>query len=157
MDGIRQYLLSVMTAALISAVAVKLMGTKGIYSATVKLLAGLFLSITIISPLVKMQSLNLNNYFGQLESDASNAVTGGEFLASEAMASIIKDRVSAYILDKASDFDLQLDVEVTLTNSDPPAIDTIMLQGTVSPYARGQIERIIAEDIGVPKERQLWK
>lgn len=157
MDGIRQYLLSVVAAALISSVAVKLISTKGIYSTTVKLLAGIFVSITILSPLVKMRSLSLNNYFSRLENDASDVIEEGESLASEAMASIIKDRVRAYILDKATDLNMQLDVEVLLTDSDPPTIDTIMFQGSASPYAKSQMERFISKDIGVPKERQLWK
>lgn len=156
MEGIRQYLLSIVAAALISTLAISLIGKKGLYSAIVKLLAGLYLSITVISPWTKLQFADLSAYLNGLELDATDVIAEGEYMASEAVSSIIIKHVEAYILDKASALDLQIEVEITLTDADPPSIHTVIIKGSASPYAKQQLQQIIAEDIGVPKENQSW-
>ena len=58
MDSIRQYLLSITAAAVICAIINALSGKKGTTSAVVKLLSGLFLTLSVISPLLNLEHLH---------------------------------------------------------------------------------------------------
>ena len=156
MEDIRQYLLSIVAAAIVSALAINMIGKKGIYTTVVKLLAGLFLSITIISPWTKLQLQDLSSYFSDLELDAEDIVSEGEDMAVSATASIIKEQVTAYILDKASSLGLNLEVEVTMTESSPPVPSAVALKGTASPYAKQHLQQIITDELGIPEENQSW-
>ena len=75
-------------------------------------------------------------------------------MAREAERDIIKARIQAYILDKADSFGTQLDVEVILDQDNIPT--SVELRGNISPYAKAQLTGIITENLGIPKEYQLW-
>lgn len=156
MDDIRQYLLSVVSAAVISALAINVIGKKGIYASVVKLLAGLFLSITVISPWAKLQIGDLSSYLDNLELDAADVIAKGEYMAADAAGTIIKDQLEAYILDKASAIGIQVKVEVVLTDTDPPVPCSVTISGAASPYAKQRLQQMIADELGIPKENQSW-
>lgn len=86
--------------------------------------------------------------------DAEDAAAMGENLARDSMADIIKEETEAYILDKAADLHANLRVEVTIGEDNLPAAVTI--SGEASPYARRQIQAMIANDLGISKENQKW-
>lgn len=156
MDDIRQYLLSVVSAAVISALAINVIGKKGIYASVVKLLAGLFLSITVISPWAKLQIGDLSSYLDNLELDAADVIAKGEYMAADAAGTIIKDQLEAYILDKASAIGIQVKAEVVLTDTDPPVPCSVTISGAASPYAKQRLQQMIADELGIPKENQSW-
>ena len=86
--------------------------------------------------------------------DAEDAAAMGENLARDSMADIIKEETEAYILDKAADLHANLRVEVAVGEDNLPAAVTI--SGEASPYARRQIQAMIANDLGISKENQKW-
>ena len=94
--------------------------------------------------------------FFRLELDAEDIVSEGEDMAVSATASIIKEQVTAYILDKASSLGLNLEVEVTMTGSSPPVPSAVALKGTASPYAKQRLQQIITDELGIPEENQSW-
>ena len=86
----------------------------------------------------------------------TDAVAEGEQQTKTALARLIKQRTCAYILDKAQALNVALEVEVTLSDDDIPVPEAVRLKGKVSPYAKGRLQTIIAEDLGIEKERQTW-
>ena len=86
--------------------------------------------------------------------DAEDAAAMGENLARDSMADIIKEETEAYILDKAADLHAHLRVEVAVGEDNLPAAVTI--SGEAAPYARRQIQAMIANDLGISKENQKW-
>lgn len=156
MEAIRGYLLSVTAAAVICAVVSALLGKKGTISAMGKLLTGIFLAITVISPLAKIQLSNADALWDDLSVDAAAAVAAGEEAANNELRAGIKSQTEAYILDKAASYAAELTVEVTLSDDDPPLPCAVRLTGSVSPYAKRQLQQLIAEDLGIPKEAQTW-
>ena len=70
------------------------------------------------------------------------------------LAQIISEQTEAYILDKAADLHANLHVEVTVGEDNLPT--AVTLSGEASPYARRQIQAIIANDLGISKENQKW-
>lgn len=156
MEGIRQYLLSVILAAIFCALTVNILGKKGVYTAVVKLLTGLFMAVVVIAPWRKLQITDLSGYLDSLNFEASEIVQEGEDMAAEATASIIKDNIEAYILDKAFSLGLDIQVNVVLTETSPFAPDSVTVSGSVSPYAKQKLQKIISDELGIPEEKQSW-
>ena len=156
MEDIRQYLLSVIAASIISALAIRISGKTGAFVSVVKLLAGIFIIITVIAPWTKLKLNDLSSYFSDLQLQASDAAQLGESLAVDAKTSIIRTQIEAYILDKASVLDLNIEDEVIVTGTEPLQPESVTIKGTVSPIGKQRLGQIIADELGIPKEKQLW-
>ena len=155
MEGLRNYLLSIFSAAIICAIVMRLMGEKGTHATLTKLIAGLFLAFTVIYPLADIRIGDLTGLTAGYSDTAEQAAAMGQLLTKESIASGIKAKTEAYILDKAAALNTRLQVEVTLSD-DIPCPKAVRLAGSVSPYAKAQLQTIIAQDLGIAKESQLW-
>ncbi len=154
MNVLRQYVLSIVAASIISAV---IMGffQGGTTKQLLKILCGLFLAFSVIRPI---QEFDINNLSlpGEAETREGEALASmGEELATEAMADIIKAETEAYILDKAAQLNLTLEVQVTVSG-EPPLPVSVQLTGPASPYGRQQLEALLSRELGIPKENQIW-
>ena len=152
-----QYFLSVVSATVISSIVISLSSKKGTYGAIIKLLSGIFLSLTIVRPLVDVKIQNWESYLYEFDHSAATIAEEGQESAKTELASIISDNTRAYILDKASALGLQLEIEVILTDEMPPAPVSVVLEGNVSPYAKKIMQKYIADNLGIPEEQQVWK
>lgn len=157
MDALRSYMISVLASAIICSIVNRWLGTKGTHGAILKLLTGLFMTITMLSPLIQINLSNTESYFDWITTDADAAVYNGQLIAMESTAEIIKEQTEAYILDKAAFWELNLAVEVTLSESDPPVPISVVLRGNASPYAKNQMSSWIASEIGISEDQQIWK
>ena len=157
MDEIKKYLLCVISAGIVCAVVIKIAGDKGLLSSMIKLLAGLFMSITVISPVISLQINEFSNYLEGMEIDAQGLVAEGLNVASAEKSALIIENTEAYILDKASSLGAHLEAEITLSNSEELNPYSVCLIGDASPYVKQKMQRIITEDLGIPEERQSWK
>lgn len=156
MDGIRQYILSVVAAAIICAILRSILGDKGNTAGMVKLICGLFLAFTVVRPIAEIQIGELALFTDGIEAEARQAVSAGEIYAWESMAAIIKAESEAYILDKAKSLGAELTVEVTVSSDASPVPTAARITGAVSPAAKTQLQTILEEDLGIPKECQIW-
>ena len=132
------------------------MGDKGTQGAVAKLLTGIFLALTVISPLAKVELNRLADIVLDHRQSGLAAAAAGEEMTRQALAESIKSRSEAYILDKAAALEVSLTVEVEVTDEDIPVPCQIRLSGQVSPYAKNRLSGIITEDLGIEKERQIW-
>ena len=156
MDDIRKYLLSIIASAIICAAVIRICGQKGMISAMIKLLAGIFMSITVISPLLKLQIGNFTEYLGALEMETDRYVDEAEDAAAIERSAIITEKLESYILDKATSLGVSIDVEVELSDSDIQTPNKVLITGEVSPYNKQRLQQIIENDLGIPEENQLW-
>lgn len=156
MESVQNYLISVVAASVVCGIVNSIMGKKGTAASVIKLVTGIFLSLTVISPLVQIRLTDLEYVTDSLALDASMAAAYGEDLSIQAMTSIIKSEAEAYILDKAASLGVELEVEVTLQDTDPYAPESVCLKGSASPYVKSQLTQYIAKQMGIPEEAQLW-
>jgi len=156
MDSVRQYILSVIAAASICGCFSALFTNKNTFGGIVKMLTGLFLTITVISPIAKVNFHNYTTYFDDLTIKAEDAASYGSQMAEDSMRTIIKSQTEAYILDKANALGLNLSVEVILDDADSLTPCAITLNGAASPYAKSRLQQYIIQDLGIPKECQEW-
>lgn len=156
MDGIREYLLRITVAALCCGIIISVTGSKGMAGVTVKFLAGVFMVILVVNPLVGLRLDSFSNILDGIRFDADQAAAYGQNTANESCGDIIKENVTAYILDKAGSSGAALRVEVTLDDSVPPVPCSVKIQGRISPYERSLLSDMIEQDLGIKAEDQKW-
>lgn len=153
MDEIRGYLLSLTAAALVCSLIQALAGRKGSSAALIKLLAGVFMAITLVKPLLNVRWLEILGDTAHLRIDASQAVAEGQQAMENALSDIIIQRTQAYIEDKAQQLGAPLTVQVTLADSVPCGVT---ITGPVSPYTKAQLSAWVKDNIGIAPEEQRW-
>lgn len=156
MDAFGGYILSVASAAVIVGVLCSLGDSKSTQGVLIRMIGGLFLAFTVIAPVADLNFDVIDDFAGEFADDGDLAASAGENLAQEAMGEFILEETQAYILDKANSYGAALSVSVTLSSGEPQVPEFVELRGGVSPYVRRQLQQIIEEDIGIPKENQSW-
>lgn len=153
MDAIKDYLISITAAAIITGIVTGITKKSGSISAMIRLLSGLFMAVTILYPVVDIQFSSLRPYLDQMSIDGDYAADLGKKAAEEEMKQFITERSCAYILDKAAAFGADLEVEVYLQDFVPCGVQ---ISGAVSPYAKQQISQYISSNLGISLEEQRW-
>ena len=150
--AVKGYILSVTAAAMVSAIIVRLVGKNGT-GTIIKALAGLFLTLTVLKPLVDVEIDRLTLITDSFREQAEEAVSYGELASRKMLDGIITEQLQTYILDKAKEFGAEPDVELALTDGIPSGI---RLSGRFSPYSKLQLSKWLNEELGIPLEAQIW-
>lgn len=153
MDGVREYIVSVVTAALICGILSCLIQNTG-GKELMKLLCGLFLTITVMRPVADLDFNALSSYTISYRLEGEHMAAQGENLARETMAGIIKNKSETYILDKAAEWRADVSVEVVVSEDLVPV--SARLSGKISPYLKQRLENTLESDLGIAKENQIW-
>ena len=156
MEGVREYLLSVTAGAILCGLLGSLAGEKGSFAGLYKLISGIFLCFLVISPLTKVQIRDFANMAENLMEQGRIAAQEGEESSDHTLRQIITDETRAYIMDKARSYGAEIQVEITLSREDPPLPEYCTIQGTVSPYVKQQLKKILVTDLGIPEENHTW-
>lgn len=147
------YILTVTAAAILAAVVTSLSG-QGPMRDLIRLLAGLFMAVTVLSPLLKLEIPDPQAWFSDFGAEGLSAAEEGQRMAKEAEQAIIKEQLEAYILDKAQQYGAALAVDVTLDEDGVPV--GVVLTGDVSPDAKMGLVRIMETELGLGEEAQQW-
>ena len=153
MGVIKEYLISVTAASVICGIIAGLIKKDSAISAVVKLLSGIFLTITILSPIIKLPLTNITLHIDSLSDEAENTVQVGKQIATEEMKAIITTNVQAYILEKAEKLGADIEVEVFLQDLIPKSVRII---GQTAPYTKLQLSGYITDNLDIPVEEQQW-
>ena len=153
MEALRQYVISVVAAAMLCGIVVRLF-PNGSGKQVGKLICGLFLAYTVLSPISRVDFSKLPDFSLRCMDDAEDAAAMGENLARDSMADIIKEETEAYILDKAEAYQAQITADVSLTPDGLP--ESVTYTGAPSDEIRQLLENMVTEDLGIPKENQRW-
>ena len=156
MDLVRDYVLSVVAAAIIGTLALSITNKNRTYCSVIRLLVGVFLSVTIVAPLAKVQlhelSLQLNNISGS----GSEYVLKGCEISRSATADIISEQVAKYILNKAEELGMSVDVSVNMSNENELKPQSVHIRGTTTPYAKAKLRNILENELEIEEENQIW-
>jgi len=156
MEALGRYILSVTAAAILLSILRTIHGKKGTNAALVKLVGGLFLTFTVIVPVVDVDTGSIFSISMDLTEQGSAIAACAAADSSKQLQGIIKQRCEAYILDKALTYGVHLDVDVSLTDEEIPVPASVCLQGSISPYTKAVFGQWLEQDMGIPKEQQLW-
>ena len=143
-------------AALLLGILQTIAGKKETQAVLLQLIGGLFLTFTVISPIVNIEADEILDLPWDFTLQGSTIAEQGQSYSRNQLRRIIKDRTEAYILDKALTLQAQLQVEVMLSQDEVPVPTSVRLQGSVSPYARNVLQQWLQDDMAIPKEHQIW-
>ena len=152
----KQYLLSLLTAALICSIICDLFDKKSGHYPILKLICGLFITITAISPLTNISMPDIAGYIGETKVDASQYIAEGQIASYDSMSTIISENLESYILDVARELGADIQAEIILSEETPPGPCSVKIKGNASPYAKQKIRQIIETQLGIPEEKQIW-
>ena len=156
MEQIREYLIGVTVAAILCGIVTSISGEKGFLGSVMKLLTGLLMALTLVSPWV---TISLNNLFGwteDIQTNAGSITQEGQSSGEETYRRVIKERLEAYILDEARELGADLSVAVTLSQEGTPVPVAAELTGNVSPYLKQRLTLFLSSELGIEKEDQIW-
>ena len=153
MDAVRRYVMTLAAAAMLCALVKAIApGHKG-QEKILSLVCGIFLLATALGPLGLLRLPELSDPTAQARVEAGRAAERAEE-AKQQMTAIISEEAVSYILDKAGDLGLELEVQVELDENLLPW--SVRLQGAVSPYAKSRLSGQIETELGISQERQVW-
>lgn len=156
MAELRQYVISVVTAAIICGLVLGL-APKGSVQGILKILCGVFLTLMVIEPVTRMDLRELVSGFVLSYSEEADAAAAfGEEIAEDSRRAYIKQETEAYILDKAAGLGLTPEVDVTLSIHDPPVPVAVTFRGEISFHTKQQLEQILTEELDISKENLQW-
>lgn len=157
MGAARDWLLSVIAASLICALADALM-PQGAVRRVGKLVCGLVLLWAVLSPLAGLDVSSGREWVEERiaglearEAELSETVNGQ-------MKVIIEQEYGAYIVDKAAQLGLSCSARVECGLSEEGLYLPVRarVSGALTQSGQAQILRIIAEDLGIPESEQLY-
>lgn len=155
MDGIKEYIYAIVCASVICGIFIGFSPNKGVSSVYMKQLVGMVMMIALISPLRNINIQKIPQVFTDYKQDAQSAADIGQRMANSKQREIITQQACAYILDKATSLGLDITVEISL-DEEMGCPWEVRLEGSVSPYAKQRLGNIIAQELAVPEERQIW-
>lgn len=152
----KAYLIRLTAAAILAAVVRRMAPDSGAGKAS-RLGAGLLVVITALGPLGEMdlvaaaENLMVSGYSDVLTSQpvdrASNSL----------LTELIIESTETYILDKAQALGAEVTAQVETKLEDRyPVPWSVKLTGNVTQEQKAQLQRIIAEELGIPEDRQEW-
>ena len=156
LQALGKYIVSVTAAAIVVAILQSLFDKKGATSTLLRLIGGLFLCFTVISPVVTIGFDTLLDMPQDYAQQGSVAAFEGEQIARDQLRGIITERLRTYILDKATTYSLQIDAEVELSPDEIPVPVAVRLRGEASPYAKQSMQQWLEQELGIRKENQTW-
>lgn len=156
MDFLRDYMLNLIVGAMACSILLNLFPGKP-FSDIGKFLCGVFLTISLLQPLSEADFSRFLSPETQPDTQSGEALAAmGQAYSQNLLAQCIKQDAQTYILDKAASLGLSLDAEVILSQGDIPVPESVTLTGSADDAPRSRLEQIIVQDLGIPKENQLW-
>ncbi len=155
-EAVKTYLLSVAAVSLLLALIQAIL-PNGAAKRTATMAGGLLVILAVLSPLAKLDYDSLARSIARIQIETEALETGVSVGNRELMADIISERCQAYILDKAEEMGVMLQVEITVSQGTGyPYPTEAILRGTVTETQRSILTAYIADDLGIPAESQTW-
>lgn len=155
MDGVREYLISVVAACMLSVPAAILV-RKGTAQKVVRLVGGILILLVVIRPLMKISMEDIAQELEKICRDYAFDTETVSENAQEKMATYIKEATQAYIEEQANALGALVQAEVRLTAGDLPVPCGVKLTGTVNAEQLAALREMLTSELGIPEEEQEW-
>ena len=151
----RQWMMGIFAAALLTAVAMVITPKN---KKIVALAGGLIMILAAVKPLGELTYQDISAQIAKYQIKADELRSGINVGNAEIMALIIQEQTEAYILDKAAELGLEIEVEVTTQQASDgwPYPTDVKVTGQLSESDIQRLGRIISEDLAVAPDRQEW-
>ena len=153
MQQFGQWVVSVTSVALITGILLSVL-QEGAIRSLIRLLSGILLIITAVSPLTDVSIPDLRGYVSGSFADGVKAAEQGEHMAEEERRHRIKEALEEYICAKASEMGAQIRTSITLDDIGAPV--SIRIIGNADKEIRQTIRTLITKELGIREEHQEW-
>ncbi len=156
MEGIRSYLISVVAVCAIAAIA-STMVKASLVSRVLRLVCGILVLAVVISPFAK---INLNTLSDSLESLISTDTKPIEDTAKRAQEQFklqVQKSTEQHIEQIAANFGISVQARVTVEEGELPVPSEVELIGDCPVEQKAELSDYIANQIGIPYEKQTWR
>ena len=157
MGAVRSWLLAVIAAALLCAVADALMPS-GAVKRVGRLVCGLVLIGAVLSPLAALDLEGNQRWLEEYLASVRNREAELEETVNGQIKVIIEQRLSAYIVDKAAQLGLTCRARVECAAAEDGLYLPVRTEvyGSMTADVQGKLIRVIESDLGVPPEAQFY-
>ena len=157
MTEIRTYLLSVSISAIFVCLVTSII-PEGRVKKAASYIGNMLLLLTVLSPVVRLDEQIVQSAVSRIERQMQTVQMHTSSDPSQRMNALIKERCETYILDKAMDLGMAIEVSVTTqTDQVCPQPNGAAIVGDYSLMQQERLAEILEEDLGIPREEQQWK
>lgn len=153
MRQLGQYVVSLTAAALISGMLLAMV-PEGTTQKLLRLVCGIFLTITALSALPGLKQPDLTAYLENYQQEGEALAAMGEENGRRDQLECIKQAMESYILDQAAA--LGADVHPDITMAEEGTVRRVVLAGRYRQDQRRTLAAILTNDLGIPEENQQW-
>ena len=158
MELVRQWLLGLACTAMVLALADSL-APKGSVKRVCRLAGGLALLVAAVGPVLRVDGALFSKAIEEYRATGQSYEKILEEKNALFYQTIIEDAAAAYILDKAKEFGISCQAEVTFSYDEDgvPSPWEVTARGRWTEEQRVQLSRLMEEDLGVPIQRQYYE
>lgn len=153
MIELRQYVLRIVSGALVCGILLGCIHGDN-HETLLRMLCSIFLAILIMEPILNIDQIPDFTFVQDAIEEGQQEAQSGEAMAYQETERIITSYLETYILDKAKRKGANLTAEIILDNNHLPV--QAILNGSVTNQVKLELSDIIASDLGISKENQLW-
>lgn len=153
MEGIGAYVFRILCCGAVCGAVLSLFPESRM-KGMVRILAGAFLTITVLRPGISLELQDPEDWLHDYRQQGQQAAAAGEDYAHRQKQQFIKEALEAYILDKAASLGCSLAAQVELDEEGCPT--GVVLSGSVTEESRRELEAFLWEELGITKEDQQW-
>ena len=154
MESLGRWLLSVSAAALLVSVVQTLIPEGGMRRAAV-FTGGLLLLAVLLRPVVEVDLSSISESLADWTEQVEQRQSELEQTQTDALAAGIAERTASYISDNGAALGLAVTAEVTTETGEDGV--PIPVSAVITGQWSAELSALIAEDLGIPPERQTWK
>ena len=122
----------------------------------IKLVASIFLAIQILRPLPGIAKLRFEELSPVSIQDAKAIAQEGQLLARKEQEEVITEELEAYILSKDSPQDPEFEVQIFLSEGEPPVPVSAVIRGSLTQEEQQALQTVLEEDLEIAREHQRW-
>ena len=157
MEGLRTWLLSLMFAAVLCAMARALMPAGPVKRAG-SLICGLVMLTAVLAPAARLSPGAAEAWMAQLSAGQTQREEELRQSLNEGMKRIIEQEFAAYIVDKAAQMGAACTAQVTCQLGKDGVFlpQSAAVQGSFTPQQQEDLARILEEELAIPRARQSF-
>lgn len=157
-EALREWIASIICTAAFCAITISLT-PKGRVHTAVKLICGLAMVLSVISPIVKLDFKEYSRFLKKYNDNAAAFVESANDYSDKLNRLYIQDECAAYILDKAENNGAKLEsvsVKAEWSTEGYWYPVSAEIEYNCSYEKISELERAIEAELGIAKERQAW-
>lgn len=157
MEGLKSYLFTVVAVCFLTTL-VKSAAGRAKTGRALELACGLLVILTVIRPLLRLETKDLSTAIGKILSQTEDAEQMSRSYHARITADVIKEKTETYIWDKADEEGFSptlVSAEVSF-GSAYPYVSAVTIAGPYTDLQKKRVGEWIETALAIPEDRQRW-